>query len=173
MLHNNSRTIQVGFTIVELLIVVIVIAILATIAIFSYTGVRNNATNAKRDSDIALYHKTILIARTLTGKTLKDITDYHFSAGVCAMPDSNPDGIEPRDLPKNHICWLRYYNNIEVIGAAAGVNLDSLKSGDSRGNPYVIDENEGENCDKDLIYSFDGSGVAATLRVSIDRLRPC
>ena len=43
------------------------------------------------------------------------------------------------------------------------MNLDGLKSGDARGNPYMYDENEGEggtNCGPDTIRYYTGSGVA-------------
>lgn len=43
---------QRGFTIVELLIVIIVIAILATIVVVSYNGVQQRATQARIESDL-------------------------------------------------------------------------------------------------------------------------
>jgi len=43
---------QTGFTIVELLIVVVVIAILAAITIVSYTGIQNRAADAAVQSDL-------------------------------------------------------------------------------------------------------------------------
>ena len=48
-----SRTSQRGFTIVELLIVVVVIAILATITIVAYNGIQTRATMAKKQTDIS------------------------------------------------------------------------------------------------------------------------
>ncbi len=42
---------QKGFTIVELLIVIVVIAILAAISIVAYTGVQDNARNTQRKAD--------------------------------------------------------------------------------------------------------------------------
>ena len=42
-----------GFTVVELLIVIVVIAILATIVLVSYNGIRNQAANAKVQADLS------------------------------------------------------------------------------------------------------------------------
>jgi general secretion pathway protein G len=42
-----------GFTIVELLIVIVVIAILATISVVAYNGVQGRARDSKRKSDLA------------------------------------------------------------------------------------------------------------------------
>lgn len=52
-----------GFTIVELLIVIVVIAILATISIVAYTGIQDRATASAVKSDLANFAKMIQIAR--------------------------------------------------------------------------------------------------------------
>lgn len=48
---------QRGFTIVELLIVVVVIAILAAISIASYNGITSSAKNSDRKSTTATFTK--------------------------------------------------------------------------------------------------------------------
>ena len=50
-----------GFTIVELLIVIVVIAILASITIVAYTGIQANARDSIRKSDIAAIEKALEI----------------------------------------------------------------------------------------------------------------
>ena len=50
---------QKGFTIVELLIVVVVIAILAAITIVSYNGITNRANDATVQSDLSSMNKKI------------------------------------------------------------------------------------------------------------------
>jgi prepilin-type N-terminal cleavage/methylation domain-containing protein len=49
-----------AFTIVELLIVIVVIGILATISIVAYTGIQQNARNAQVISGVNAYYKAFL-----------------------------------------------------------------------------------------------------------------
>jgi type II secretion system protein G len=55
----TSKKLQSAFTIVELLIVVVVIAILAAIAIVSFTGIQQRARDSKRVSDVATITKAL------------------------------------------------------------------------------------------------------------------
>jgi prepilin-type N-terminal cleavage/methylation domain-containing protein len=59
-----------GFTIVELLIVIVVIAILATIAIVSYTGIQKRAATVAYTSAADGLEKQMRIARITTGAPL-------------------------------------------------------------------------------------------------------
>ena len=56
-----------GFTIVELLIVIVVIAILATITIVTFSGVQRQARDAKRKQDVATIAKQLQIHSTYNG----------------------------------------------------------------------------------------------------------
>ena len=50
MAKNNQR--RAGFTIVELLVVIVIIGILAAVTIVSYTGIAQRATAASLVSDL-------------------------------------------------------------------------------------------------------------------------
>lgn len=162
-----------GFTIVELLIVIVVIAILVAVVVVTYNGINTRAANAKRDSDVAVYYKAILAARLTTGQPLRYITNYSWSMGYCSASSGNPGNVEPKDLPKSHACWTQYYDNLSRIGAAADMNLSGLRAGDARGNPYTLDENEGESCASDRMYSYTGNGAASTVIKTIPRISEC
>lgn len=56
-----------GFTIVELLVVIVVIGILALITVTTFSGVTQRSRDAKRESDIKAIHGQLEAAFTITG----------------------------------------------------------------------------------------------------------
>ena len=165
-----------GFTIVELLIVIVVIAILAAISVAAYTTIQERAKTSRRNSEMAQLLKAITLARTATGQTLGEITGSYASISACVNTGPNPDGLESKDLLKTSSCWARYYINLDKISAASGVDLSSFRDGDARGNPYMWDENEGEGgnyCSTDgQIRYFNGNGVDNIAGLAIPKLYP-
>lgn len=59
---------QTGFTLVELLIVIVVIAILAAMSVVAYRGVQNRANDSAVQSDINNFVKKILIYQAEQGE---------------------------------------------------------------------------------------------------------
>ncbi len=59
MLISKTARQQTGFTIVELLIVIVVIAILAAISIVAYGGIQERARNAQRTQDVRTIAKAL------------------------------------------------------------------------------------------------------------------
>lgn len=67
---------QKGFTIVELLIVIVVIAILAAIAIVSYSGIQQRARDTERKSDLANLAKVISVYKVDNGSYAEGTCGY-------------------------------------------------------------------------------------------------
>lgn len=85
-----------GFTIVELLIVIVVIAILAAISIVAYTGIQNRAENTKTISAVSQWAKAMRMYETEQGSwpsvnsCLGDADTYTDSySGRCYNPDTS------------------------------------------------------------------------------------
>ncbi len=84
------RVRQPGFTIVELLIVVVVIGILAAIVIVAYNGVQSSANTAAVKSDLATIAKKLELYRvkqgaypiTVTQLETEDLTVSHASYAI-------------------------------------------------------------------------------------------
>lgn len=77
---------QTGFTIVELLIVIVVIGILAAITVVAYNGMQQRARDAKRVDDIAQISKALKVWAVETGEVFNSIPGEKaaswFSAGA-------------------------------------------------------------------------------------------
>ncbi|MBC7868889.1 type II secretion system protein [Candidatus Saccharibacteria bacterium] len=114
-----------GFTIVELLIVIVVIGILAAITVVAYGGIQDRAKVTKANTDLAQLSKAIQVARLSSNKILLQIT------GTGCTSCSDPTG-------------SKMVLALTQIALASNTNLDGLKSGDPWGNRYSMDENEGE-----------------------------
>lgn len=112
MMGLTNKSPRSGFTIVELLIVIVVIAILAAITLVSYNGIQKRANDAKRISDINSLTKGMLIWTVDTGKPPTETGGGHISNGqgwVYASIGSN------------------YSDNIETVLINAGYLSDGVR----------------------------------------------
>ena len=130
---------QGGFTIVELLIVIVVIAILAAITTVAFNGVQDRARSAKISADLNTLTRAIMAARVNTNQTFAQVTGSTGTAGGCVYKS---DGTDLSTLSMSDSCWTSYQNALLTISDASGVNVKNLV--DPWGRPYAIDENEGE-----------------------------
>lgn len=80
--YNKSNYSQ-GFTIVELLIVIVVIGILAAITIVAYNGIQDRAHASSTDSDLSNLKRSLQMYYAENGvfpDTLEDMSAYGFAA---------------------------------------------------------------------------------------------
>jgi prepilin-type N-terminal cleavage/methylation domain-containing protein len=87
-MYTRPKQKQSGFTIVELLIVIVVIGILAAISIVAYNGIQNRAQLAKAQSDMNGAVKKIEISNADTSTYPNSITDCPSPApsNICLTP---------------------------------------------------------------------------------------
>lgn len=157
-----------GFTIVELLIVVVVIAILAAITIVSYNGITARATESKIVSDMRNISMAINIAREQRSDILLGVTGTNNTAGACSGR-----AIDLAEIPKTDNCWFVYNRTLDRISEASGMNIRSIV--DPWGRPYMIDENQGEAfstqvpCERrDVIAMYAKTKPPATVGISYE-----
>lgn len=84
---------QQGFTIVELLIVIVVIGILAALVVTTFTGIQQRARNTERQTDIKAIHGQVEAYYAQNGRypTLANLNDGAFR-------DANMKGLDEEAL---------------------------------------------------------------------------
>lgn len=149
-----------GFTIVELLVVIVIIGILAAITIVAFNGVQNRAHQSKIDADIATIVKAVHLARTNNSSNLITITGI-YTEEHCMNQVS---GTDLAALPQTHECWTKYNEALNDVSVASGMDIRNIK--DPWGRPYYFNENEGEGswatCWQDVMGVYSRPFVQST-----------
>ncbi|NTW61820.1 type II secretion system protein [Candidatus Saccharibacteria bacterium] len=148
-----------GFTIVELLIVIVVIGILAGFSFVGLSAATEKAKSTRTTTDLKNITKVINIAKQTTGKTLWQITkEYVDGTGNpvyiaeyqpvwnnhnCS-PSVRGAGFKINNLPNTDLCIIDMKLTWDVIYKAAGVGIANSPPKDNWGSPYLLDANENE-----------------------------
>ncbi|MDB5168640.1 MAG: Type secretion system protein [Candidatus Saccharibacteria bacterium] len=153
--ENNRR----GFTIVELLIVIVVIGILAAITIVAYNGVQQRARDSKRTQDIAVIVKSLELYYIDNGKYPTSSGSTTINAGWSTTADASWANLASQ---------LKTYANSLPSDPVSTPNVSFLTGGYNYS--YFSDPNGGGNyCGTTnnqmfiLTYKVEGSSQSDTL----------
>lgn len=138
---------QNGFTVIELVIVIVVVGLLAAIVISTYSGIRTKERNSTRQKDIQTLQTRLEAFYSQNGyyPSLKDINSTSWRTKN--MPNLNPsDMIDPSSSTST--------SNAKLANKP-GPDVFSYQVTDSNGNPCEIKDT---NCAKyTLTATFEGT----------------
>lgn len=146
-----------AFTIVELLIVIVVIAILAAISIVAYTGIQNRAKNTARYNEVKQWQRLFEVYRAEQG-TFPAMSNGNYCLGS-GFP-SGPIGVNPRC--RNYDSTTNGYlesGNTALMAALS--TMGALPSGDRSPSGIIVGPwVEYTSGDIRFNFIFDGSSAS-------------
>jgi prepilin-type N-terminal cleavage/methylation domain-containing protein len=145
---------QKGFTIVELLIVVVVIAILAAISIVSYNGITTRAQNAKIVSTVRQYINIIELYKSDTNEYPNVGADYICLPGTYpATSQFQADSCEYDGVMVINYTSINFSNDLGVMLRTVQPNLPDASYGVTITDYLPSRTNERA---RGIVYSNDG-----------------
>lgn len=138
-----------GFTIVELLIVIVVIAILAAVSIVAFTGIQDKAITASLQSDLSNAAKQLKLYYTANGAYPTSIDPVTY----CPTPADTNYCLKPSD----NVVFTNYSAN-----NAASPPTFSLNARHTNGTQFYVSENTNPSGSSDTFTMAAITGMART-----------
>ncbi|MBM3209970.1 prepilin-type N-terminal cleavage/methylation domain-containing protein [Candidatus Saccharibacteria bacterium] len=119
MAKKDANKMQKGFTIVELLIVIVVIAIISSITVVAYGGIQDRSLNAARLSEVTAWSKQFQLHKATHGHYPQVPSDEYclgsgFPGGKCR--DYQADGADPNAVAYNEADSASLHTALSSVG---------------------------------------------------------
>jgi prepilin-type N-terminal cleavage/methylation domain-containing protein len=151
MINHRGKTLS-GFTIVELLVVIVVIGVLATISLVSYTGISQQATISSIQSDLNNTSKLLKLSQATNGIYPSDLSTINNGSNAPNSTNATIQYIVDNSTAPQTFC-------ITAIKDSTTYMIDDNsqpKTGDCLGNNLVAHLDTGDT------NSYSGSGTTWT-----------
>lgn len=113
-----------GFTIVELLIVIVILAILATITVVTFSGVRERAINSQVAAAVQQWEKQLALYKVFAGNQLSAPGGFGFTPVCLGKIDTNDR--------QNTDCYLFATNDLGNSASTGGIGNSSTGGSTTR-----------------------------------------
>lgn len=150
---TSLKSKQQGFTIVELLIVIVVIGILAALVITTFTGIQQKGRNTKRQTDINTLHSHLeaYYAQNSKYPTFGDMNSQSFRT-------ANLKGLDPATFRDPKTAQTDD-GNFELVAAPASGDYAYQPTKDDNSS---CDNSSGNECTKYILTATNESNPAST-----------
>lgn len=119
-----------GFTFVELLVVITIIAVVFAAGVVSYTSISKNSRDARRKADMEAIRQAVEMCRSITGEYPDTI---YPSSGSIECDDNTPPTVTMKDTPEDPKDSSVY----TYISGGTGYTLSTSKM-ENIVNPYTV-----------------------------------
>lgn len=170
---NNlgSRPGQIGFTIVELLIVIVVIGILAAITIVAYNGIQQRARNSQVVTGVSTYYRAMLQYATLNGSypTTTGCLGAGYPSNQCWQGDSGTyytDATLDAAMATVITSKPTLATSLFSIGITNNVRAGALYDSSTKRLVYYL-QGPGQSCGISSAGSYTEGGVVTQCAVNL------
>ncbi len=112
MVYKEKQNTPLGFTVVELLIVIVVIGILATIVVVSYTGIKQKAVETSLKSDLTNVLTQLKMDQVNDNQYPSTLNNANDGKGVTASPDTTYQYTVDNSANPQAFCVTATKNNL-------------------------------------------------------------
>lgn len=156
---------QSGFTIVELLIVIVVIAILAAITVVAYTGIQERAKDSQLATALNAYVKGTTLYYTTYADTLPSSSPACFNGAACWSGASTAAGTALRtELAKVMGTLPEIPSGVNALLVPNATTSDSVNGGDYTGIYILYQYPDSGSCASIGGTRFLNTGVSGGVR---------